>query len=267
MNSVEPHAQGKMSRANQVVMVFAAAVLWVSACPAKAQTKATAPKPALTMPVPAAQDTKALPKPTPTRTPTLEVKEAAPQAARAGYVIAQAKLGNGLQIEDLSGQWALRLTGRLQADYRQYSDDAALADTFAIRRARLGMGLSLSKKISVYAEGEFASGPAGGGTAQAANLNQGYVEFAPHASAKFRLGQFKPQYSLENMTSPWHLDFMERALNHQLLQSFSYDRGFMVHGIPFPGGYYGVSFMNGTANNTDELQRTAADASAVRAQM
>jgi phosphate-selective porin OprO and OprP len=191
-----------------------------------------------------------------------QTADAAAKPVRPGYVIPEAKLGNGLQIEDPSGQWALRLTGRFQADYRKYSDDAALADTFAIRRARLGMGLSLPNKFSVFAEGEFASGAGGAGTAQSANLNQGFVDYAPDPSLKFRLGQFKAQYSLENMTSPWHLDFMERALHVQLLQSFAYDRGFMVYGVPFKGGYYGVSLMNGTASNVDEFQKNAADAKA-----
>jgi phosphate-selective porin len=195
-----------------------------------------------------------------------QTADSAAKPVRPGYVIPEAKLGNGLQIEDPSGQWALRLTGRFQADYRKFSEDAALADTFAIRRARMGMGLSLPNKFSVFAEGEFASGAAGGGVAQAANLNQGFVDFAPYSSLKFRLGQFKPQYSLENMTSPWHLDFMERALHVQLLQSstqsFAYDRGFMVYGAPFKGGYYGVSLMNGTASNVDEFQKNAAEAKA-----
>ena len=191
-----------------------------------------------------------------------QTADTAAKPVRPGYVIPEVKLGNGLQVEDPTGQWALRLTGRLQADYRKFSDDAALADTFAIRRARLGMGLTLPDKFSVFVEGEFASGAGGGGAAQLANLNQGFVDYAPDARLKFRVGQFKAQYSLENMISPWHLDFMERALHVQLLQSFAYDRGFMVHGVPFKGGYYGVSLMNGTATNVDELQQTANEARA-----
>ena len=284
-----------MSREKQKIVAFVTAVLWMSAGPVAAQTKVAAPRPVRgiilmpqvkqtvpkTAPVvtPAPQAKEAAPKPaprvtpvpqstragpigTPAVTPVPQAKEVVTSAARDGYVIPEAKLDNGVQIEDPSGQWGLRLTARFQADYRKFSADAALVDTFAIRRARLGIGLNLPNRVSVFTEGEFAFGSGGGGTAQNANLQQGYVEYAPYAATKVRLGQFKPQYSLENMTSPWHLDFMERAFHAQLLQNFAYDRGVMVHGTPFMGAYYGMSFMNGTANNTDELQRTAADASA-----
>jgi phosphate-selective porin OprO and OprP len=293
VNGVEQNTRGKMGRGKEKVLAITSAIFLSSAGHLGAQTKVVAPKPArginlmhqvkktapITVPAvtPTPQAREAVPKPvsgvTPvpqkaapksiaTGSPVPVANDAAPKAARAGYVIPQAKLGNGLQIEDPSGQWGLRLTARFQADYRKFSNDAALADTFAIRRARLGMGLNLPNKFSVFAEGEFASGTGGGGTAQNANLQQGYVEFAPHLASKVRFGQFKAQYSLENMTSPWHLDFMERAFHSQLLQSFAYDRGVMVHGTPFLGAYYGLSMTNGVANNIDELQKTGPDARA-----
>jgi phosphate-selective porin OprO and OprP len=298
VNGIEKKIRRKMGHAKEKLLVLATAFLWVIAGPVGAQTKAASPKPArgfVLMPqnkeaapkaapvvTPAPQAKEIAPKPAPRVTPVPQatraepkappaapvsvVNDRVPKATRDGYVIPETKLGNGLQIEHPGGQWGMRLTARFQADYRKFSNDAALADTFAVRRARLGMGLTLPNKFSVFAEGEFASGAGGGGAAQSANLQQGYVEYSPYAEAKVRLGQFKPQYSLENMTSPWHLDFMERAMHVQLLQSstqsFAYDRGVMVHGAPFMGAYYGLSLTNGVANNTDELQRTAADAGA-----
>ncbi|MEQ6341945.1 MAG: hypothetical protein M3A44_09925 [Gammaproteobacteria bacterium] len=60
---------------------------------------------------------------------------------------------DGIYIEDASGNWKLQLNGRVQADYRNYAPDAFAADTFSVRRARLGVKPRLPQALC----------PAGGG--------------------------------------------------------------------------------------------------------
>jgi len=50
----------------------------------------------------------------------------------------EASFKNGLVLRDASGDWALRLYARAQLDYRHFSPDEFSADTFSMRRARIG---------------------------------------------------------------------------------------------------------------------------------
>ena len=60
---------------------------------------------------------------------------------------------DGLTFEDGTGNWKLQLNGRVQADYRNFSPDDWKADTFSIRRARLGGTFSFLKDFAVRVEG------------------------------------------------------------------------------------------------------------------
>ena len=153
-----------------------------------------------------------------------------------------ANFKDGISFEDGSGNWKFAINGRVQADYRKFSPDETAADTFSLRRARLGGTLTFYKDYAARVEGEYS----GGSTA----LTYGYIDINKFQSAKFRLGQFKPSYGLERAMSTNFTDFQERSMADVLLGS-TFDRGVMVYGSPFTGFNYSVAYVNGTGT-TDE---------------
>lgn len=174
----------------------------------------------------------------------------------------QARFNEGVIFEDPRGNWAVRVSGRAQLDYRHFEQDAALADTFSMRRIRLGAGVTLYKDYSVYVEGDFASGDASGTTQQSMRATLAYIDIGWWKPARIRLGQFKPQIGLEQTLLDLQSDYMERGLQQNILDfnGINYDRGFMVYGAPVPGTWYAVTYSNGTGQNLDEKQATRSDA-------
>lgn len=144
---------------------------------------------------------------------------------------------DGITFEDGSGNWKLAINGRVQADYRQFSPDEDAADTFSLRRARLGGTLTFYKDYAVRVEGEYSGG--------STTLTYGYVDINKFQAAKLRLGQFKPFYGLERSMSTNFTDFQERSLADALLGS-TFDRGVMLYGSPTPGFTYSLAYVNGT---------------------
>ncbi len=144
---------------------------------------------------------------------------------------------DGIVLEDGTGNWKLAINGRVQADYRQFSPDEDAADTFSLRRARLGGTLTFYKDYVARVEGEYAGG--------STTLTYGYVDINKFPVAKLRLGQFKPFYGLERSMSTNFVDFQERSLADALLGS-TFDRGVMLFGSPTPGFTYSLAYVNGT---------------------
>ncbi len=165
-----------------------------------------------------------------------------------------ASLGEGVGFGDPKGQWTLRFNGRIQGDYRTYDPNGISASTFGLRRARIGVALTVLKDYQMYVEGEFINGAATGTTTQTAALTNGWLEAAWFKAARVRIGQFKPQFGFENSMPDVLTDFQERALTQSLLQNLNYDRGIMVHGAPLTGTYYGVTVSNGAGLNLEESQ-------------
>ena len=167
----------------------------------------------------------------------------------------QARFAQGILFEDPRGNWAIKLGGRVQLDYRDFHPDDAVADTFGLRRARFGVDATLLKDYRIVVEGEFANGNASGSTAQNVALTLGYFDvgwFAPYT--RFRLGQFKPAFGYEQTLLDLYSDFMERGLQHNLLQNLNYDRGIMAYGSPYKGLWYGATVSNGVGTNLEERQ-------------
>lgn len=148
---------------------------------------------------------------------------------------------DGVKFEDGSGNWQLAINGRVQFDGRAFNPDQAAADTWSLRRARLGGTMTLYKDYSARVEGEYAG--------SSTSLTYAYFDINKFKAAKLRLGQFKPFYGLERATSTNFLDFQERSMADAILGG-SYDRGVMLHGSPFKGVYYSTAWING--NNSDE---------------
>jgi phosphate-selective porin OprO/OprP len=165
---------------------------------------------------------------------------------------------DGIGLQDARGRWALRLNGRVQVDYRAFDEDI-VADTWSIRRARIGATVTYLQDYRFRVEGEYASGNASTGThnttATHVYLQLGW--FRPWAV--IRLGQSKPQFGLENTESANFSDFQERGLTQSLIQTLNYDRGVMIDGTPFTGFNYGLALTNGTGLNADERQGNAQD--------
>jgi phosphate-selective porin OprO and OprP len=152
-----------------------------------------------------------------------------------------AEFKDGVSLGDSSGDWKLAINGRVQADYRTFNPDQTAADTFSVRRARLGGTMTLYQDYSARVEGEYS------GTST--TLTYAYFDVNKFNQAKIRIGQFKPFYGLERSMSTNFTDFQERSLADALLGS-TYDRGIMVHGTPIKGVYYNLAYING--NNADE---------------
>ena len=168
---------------------------------------------------------------------------------------------NNFTIESPNGNNSISLTGRIHFDYRHFdtydNSDGALsstaaspsavgADTFDIRRARLGVKYKFAKNYS----GEIVFNTVG-----AVNvLDVGYMDVSWFEKAKFRIGQFKMPYSLEQLTSSNNIDFIERSFVDQAIPQK--EVGLQVFGEPTKGMTYAVALSNGT---------TAANASASEA--
>lgn len=149
---------------------------------------------------------------------------------------------DGVVFEDGTGNWKMAINGRVQADYRQYSPDVDVADTFSLRRARLGATMTFYKDYSVRVEGEYSGG--------STTLTYGYIDISKFKAGKVRLGQFKPFYGLERAMSTNFTDFQERSMADALLGS-TYDRGVMVFGSPFTGVSYSLAYINGSGTSDE----------------
>ena len=78
------------------------------------------------------------------------------------------------------------------------------ADTFDIRRARIG----IKYKFGKYYSGEVTANTVG---TSSDVLDVGYLDVAWFEQAKFRFGQFKMPFSLEQLTSSNNIGFIERS--------------------------------------------------------
>ena len=176
-----------------------------------------------------------------------------------------ARFNEGVTLEDPRGNWSLRLSGRAQLDARYFSSgatDGALANTFGLRRARLGAGATIYKDYTLYVEGDFASGDATGTTQQGSRATLAYIDVNWWKAARIRLGQFKPQIGLEQTLLDLQSDYMERGLQQNILDgnALNYDRGFMVSGAPAAGTWYAFTVSNGTGQNLEEKQSNIQEA-------
>jgi phosphate-selective porin OprO and OprP len=168
---------------------------------------------------------------------------------------------NNFTIESPNGNNSISLTGRVHFDYRHFdsydNSDGALAsltaaasstgaDTFDIRRARLGVKYKFAKNYS----GEIVFNTVGNTNV----LDVGYMDVSWFEKAKFRIGQFKMPFSLEQLTSSNNIDFIERSFVDQAIPQK--EVGLQVFGEPTKGMTYAVALSGGT---------TAANASATEA--
>ena len=162
-----------------------------------------------------------------------------------------ASLKDGLVFDDATGNWAMQVNGRVQADYHSIAPTEWKNDTFSVRRARLGGTFTTLKDFSFRVEGEFAN--TNDGAKGTTALTHGYMDYKHFPGANLRIGQFKPIFGLERGESTNFTDFTELSLATATGPVFNstYDRGLMLFGAPFKGAYYNLSYVNGSGQNND----------------
>lgn len=177
--------------------------------------------------------------------PPQSTSPSAPSAQQGAPVLASFK--NGLTFSDTSGDWSLRLYARTQLDYKAYPD-GIMADTFSLRRARLGTIATFMEDFSMRIEAEFAADT---NNSTYARLNDAWLDYTHYKGAMLRVGQFYTWHGLERVQAAMDLNFMERSTTDYLFGAV-FDRGVMLHGAPVNGLYYNLTYVNGTGPNADE---------------
>lgn len=123
--------------------------------------------------------------------------------------------GGGLAIETADGAHSVKVGGRIQLDYNQYSDAMQYtnkgdtgSDLF-FRRARLYLAGTLFHDWAYKAQ--FNIGEDDGGSAE--DL---YIRWQKYSMAKITMGKHKEPYSLNELTSSKYITAMERTASSGL---------------------------------------------------
>jgi phosphate-selective porin OprO/OprP len=134
---------------------------------------------------------------------------------------------NGTRIESEDGRFAIKIGGRIQADFAFADPDPAIDSAFEIedgtefRRARLFVEGTIYERFEFKAQYDFASGDA-----VPNDVYVGLVDLP--VVGGLRIGHFKEPFSLEELTSSKYLPFLERSFP---IEAFSPSRnmGLMLH--------------------------------------
>jgi phosphate-selective porin OprO/OprP len=113
--------------------------------------------------------------------------------------------GEHFYIKSGDGKFQIQPYGYVQTDYRAYSGDGAPADTFVIRRARLGFQGSYGKyyDFALLIDGVPVTG---------VNLRDAYVTIKPSPQFQVQVGQYKVPFAQEEIDSDANILFIERSL-------------------------------------------------------
>ena len=151
---------------------------------------------------------------------------------------------DGISIESASKDFSISLTGRVHADYRNFlGNDGMVADTFEMRRARVGAKAKFYDRYEVQVIGEFGQGTAA--------LDIAHLDALWWPKLGLRFGQFKMPMGLEQLTSSNFIDFQERSFADQLVPGK--EIGAMAFGEITKGVNYGLALSNGRGINRAEL--------------
>jgi len=170
---------------------------------------------------------------------------------------------NGFKINSGDGKSNFSVNGRIQADYRYFdtpvtvanaaSTGASNADAFDIRRAYLGVKGTFRNWINYEATLD--------GADTSAYLKYFWLETAFSEKLKVRIGQFKPGFGLEQLTSSRFIDMTERDWVATLAPGVN--KGIMIHGTPITGFTYAFGYNNGSAGTyiADSAQKVVGEPS------
>lgn len=152
----------------------------------------------------------------------------------------------GFFIRSKDRDFVLRLTGQIQADYRDYfrEPDSTDIDTFLVRRARFGLEANMFNYYEFRLLPDFGQGVA---RVQDAYLNVHYWD-----CFQFEAGKFKQPFSYEQLIQDRFVPTMERSLIDQLVPAR--DVGVMVHGQNLLDGRldFGMAVANGVINGDSD---------------
>lgn len=154
----------------------------------------------------------------------------------------KASFKDGISWESGDKQHKFAINGRVQADYRTFSETNSnnAADTWDIRRAYLGA------KGTFFGNYDFEVTYNGAGAATS-DLYQAWLNARYWDAVQVKIGQYKQPFSMEELGSSRFINFTERSYVTQLVPGV--DRGIQVHGVPTKGITYAVGMFNGIGVN------------------
>jgi phosphate-selective porin OprO/OprP len=159
---------------------------------------------------------------------------------------------DGFQLKSSDGNFALKLSGYIQADYRDFRGDhpTNIADQFLLRRVRPTFEGTVNKNVAFRITADFANG---GGTTSGPTstlLPDAWFELQYFNAAKLRFGKIKPPFGLENIQADPQMFFIERSIATQL--GPIRDTGAQISG-DFRGGQfsYQAAILNGVADGSN----------------
>ncbi len=131
----------------------------------------------------------------------------------------------GFFIQSPSRDFVLRLTGQIQADYRDFlnAKDQTDIEQFLIRRARLGIEAEMFKYYEFRLLPDFAQGQMSKSYVQDAYMNVHYWD-----CFQVELGRFKQPFSYEELIQDRFVPTVERSMLD--LMTPQRDNGVMLHG-------------------------------------
>lgn len=143
---------------------------------------------------------------------------------------------DGFFLKSADDRFRINLTGYLQTWFIAEEPDSQQQTTFRVRRSRLNINGTLFSDFGYFFEADFTGN---------ARLEETWASYKRFPEATLILGQHKPRYSMENLTSSRDLDFAERAI---IVKALAPDQqlGITLEGRLFDKLlYYGVGIYNG----------------------
>ncbi|MBI2875418.1 MAG: hypothetical protein HYY20_00895 [Candidatus Tectomicrobia bacterium] len=165
----------------------------------------------------------------------------------------QAFYKDGFQVQTADKSFEMKVGGRVQADYLVLdSNNNANDGSFSLRGIRIESEGKLFKHTKFKAQLDMGEG-------KDANLKDGYLNFDYLKWAQLKIGQYKEPFSLEELTSSRHIDFLERSAVVTNLAP-SRDLGVMLHSELWEGTLgYGLGIFNGSGSNQKRDQNDDKD--------
>lgn len=125
-------------------------------------------------------------------------------------------------LRSSDGRFETSIAGYAQLDHRGYQSGNHPANTFLIRRARLGIEGKLERYFDFKLEGDFSD-------TTSTILRDFFINIHRIDEVQFRFGHFKEPFSQDELRTDSYLDFVEPSLVNNLVPSRS--PGLMVSGV------------------------------------
>ncbi len=153
----------------------------------------------------------------------------------------------GLEVSTFDGESSFELGGRLMFDGALYQQDQVeMGSGTALRRARIEMEGTLFTDWGYKLGVDFAGGDA--------DVKNAYIAYNGVWPWKFKLGQFKEPFSLNELTSSKHTTFIEPALPNEFAPERHLGIGVSTLGQhwTWAGGVFGEDFDGDADDEGDE---------------